>query len=61
MIIKKHYGDDDCVVMELTNLAMLENSTMLIGTVLESDNDGIFELGDEIAVRMSDGVEVLEP
>lgn len=25
------------------------------------DNDGIFELGDEIAVLMSDGVEVLEP
>lgn len=61
MIIKKYYGDDDCVVMELTNLAMLETSTMLIGTVLESDKDGIFELGDEIAVLMSDSVEVLEP
>ena len=60
MIIKKNYGED-YVIMKLTNLAMLENNTMLIGTVLESDKDGIFELGGEIAVLMSDGVEVLEP
>lgn len=63
MVVKKNYGEDDYVIIKLTNLWTLNDNTYLTGIVLDCQDptgDPCFELGEEIAINMCELVEVIE-
>lgn len=62
MVIKKTYAEDDYIIIKLTNISMIGDSTILTGKVVET-TDQIFKLyqtkGVEVQLSMSELVEVL--
>lgn len=58
MIIKKTYAENDYIIIKLTNISMLGNSTMLTGELLET-TDPMFKQYKEVQLAMSELVEVL--
>lgn len=60
MIVKKTYSEDDWIVLKLTDLWMLGESTYLQGVLLDcQDPENAFEVGETYAIRMSNDIEVL--
>lgn len=58
MIIKKTYAKNDYIIIKLTNISMIGDSTMLTGELLET-TDPIFKQYKEVQLAMSELVEVL--
>lgn len=58
MIIKKTYAENDYIIIKLTNISMIGDSTMLTGEVLKT-TDPIFKQYKEVQLAMSELVEVL--
>lgn len=58
MIIKKTYAEDDYIIIKLTNISIIGDSTILTGEVLKT-TDPIFKHYKEVQLTMSEFVEVL--
>lgn len=58
MIIKKTYAEDDYIIVKLTNISMISDTTILTGEVLKT-TDPIFKQYKEVQLSMSELVEVL--
>lgn len=63
MIVKKNYSEDDYVMIELTNLWILDDNTYLSGVVLDCQDptgEPCFKIGEEVVIGMCELVEVIE-
>ncbi|MDU4832567.1 MAG: hypothetical protein E6X52_08570 [Actinomyces sp.] len=58
MIIKKTYAENNYIIIKLTNIGMIGDSTMLTGEVLKT-TDPMFKQYKEVQLAMSELVEVL--
>lgn len=62
MIIKKHYGDDEYIILEVTDIEYEKDTkrTNLIGKLIDEKGCGDFREFKELVLRMNENVEVIK-